>query len=71
MSFGRHSEYIERSSARDWGVLGDDLYRQGRYLESAMMYEKALEIAPHDKSLWNSKGLALCRLKKLEEALEA
>ena len=65
---GGGSEETKPWSAHDWGLLADDLFRQGRYLEAVMMYQKALEIDSQDKELWNSMGLALCRLNRIQEA---
>lgn len=52
----------------------DELYRQGRFDEAVSHYDLAIQDAQsHDESrplhqLWNRRGLALCRLGRLEEA---
>ncbi len=52
----------------------DELYRQGRFEEAISYYDQAIRYAmPGDEGrpldqLWNRRGLALCRLSRLEEA---
>ena len=61
----------ESTTAKDWADLGNDLFSQGLFAESVEAYEKALEINPRDMESWNSRGLALCRLRNSELAAES
>lgn len=71
MDPGAFSKPGDSNPAEDWATFGDDLFQQGRFGESILVYERALEINPPDKVLWNSIGLALCHLGRNDEAIES
>lgn len=50
------------------GVLGNTLLSQGRHDESLTHYRRAIEISPGVRELYVSLGLALCRMRRFDEA---
>ena len=49
----------------------DELYKKGKYDEAIRFYDKAALDEPQNAELWNSRGLALCRLSRHIEAIES
>ena len=54
-----------------WADEADYLYSQGEYDEAIGFYDRAIEAAPKNAQLWNSRGLALCHLGRYEDAIES
>ncbi|MBO0692486.1 MAG: tetratricopeptide repeat protein, partial [Acidimicrobiaceae bacterium] len=50
---------------------GETLLKDERSQEALGVFERALELAPHQARAWNGKGLALSRLDRDEESLAA
>ena len=47
----------------------DVLYQKGKFDEALSFYDKAIETNAKDPTLYNRRGLALCRLGRHEEAI--
>ena len=55
--------------ANDYAKQGDNFFREGRYAEAIVSYEKALKIHPEMADTWNNRGVVLTKLQKYEDAI--
>ena len=62
---------LGQQSAADWNKQGISLLKQGKYNESLMAFDKALEIKTDYGPAWANKGAALLVLGKYNESLQA
>jgi len=64
---------LDRMASVDFAVLkdqADSFFKEERYAEALVMYDKAIEIAPNDTHVLNNKALTLRHLERYEEARE-
>ena len=64
------------NKAEEWKVEGNELFKSREYLEAFDNYKRAVSYCPDDKPeskaiYLNNKGMALIKLEKEEEAIEA
>ncbi|MFY9605241.1 MAG: tetratricopeptide repeat protein [Thermoplasmata archaeon] len=69
----RSSEFISKrkDSAEGYAHLGNAEHELGDYGEAIATFEKALEIAPNDKELWNNLGYTCFVAGYLDRALSS
>ncbi len=71
-AIARCNEFISnrKDSAEGYAHLGNAEHEFGAYGEAMTAFERALEIAPNDKELWNNLGYTRFVAGYLEKALE-
>jgi tetratricopeptide (TPR) repeat protein len=71
-AIARCNEYISRreDSVEGYAHLGSAEHESGIYSRAMATFERALEIAPGDKELWNNLGYTCFVAGNLEKALE-
>jgi tetratricopeptide (TPR) repeat protein len=55
--------------AQDLVEKAKHLFDEGKYKEALVFYDKALEVSPHNETLWYAKGVILAKLSRFKEAL--
>ena len=60
---------LERLDAETLKEMGNEEYKNGRYVEAAALYERAIFKDPRKASYWSNKSAALLGLGKLLEAV--
>jgi tetratricopeptide (TPR) repeat protein len=50
----------------EWANSGNQLYQQGRYLESLQAFENAISLNPGNRYAWSGKADALQSLNRLQ-----
>lgn len=58
-------------SAEALFVEGNENYNNGNHLEAIALYDHVIELNSGFKEVWLNKGLALCRLGRYQDAIDA
>ena len=58
-----------QTTAIDWLNKGNALVDLGRYNESILSYDRAIELNPQYANAWNNKGNALVNLGRYNESI--
>ena len=66
-----YSQMITPPTYQDWFKEGNKNYDSGDYEKAIACYDQAVQLNSQLPGVWCNKGMALCRLKKYQEAIKA
>jgi superkiller protein 3 len=65
----RHATEIDPGNARNWSDLGSEQLKAGAYGESALAYQKAVDLSPRDGWALSNLAYALVMQDRVEDAI--